>query len=342
MNLLNRTEVRKAIRFEGPSNPPRCLSLWHNEETLEYFGGRFEKLLEEFPDDVLAAHIGIHYWHSINDDPNYRWACRGQQKPAAAIDNCPIITDWDSQLDRFIEDMPDPNRPDAMDEIKLLRKQFPDRYILANWGHYFHQRIAYLRGIENLLIDMYDNVSNLTRLMEALLGFYSVWAVRSRDAGADGVWAGDDLGMQTSLFMSPDKFRQIYKPFYTELAKILHKNSLDFWLHSCGNNYDILSDLIEAGVDVFHPVQVGCMDARKTLENYRGEIAFWVGMDVQNLIPFGTPEQIKAGIRERAKLFYSPRGGAIYGAGNAVMANIPFENIQAYVETLRDFCENPA
>ena len=185
---------------------------------------------------------------------------------------------------------------------------------------------------------MYDNVKNLHRLMDSLLDFYDVWAKRTAENGGHGVWAGDDLGMQTSLFMSPQKFREVYKPYYKALADVLHDNGLDFWLHTCGNVYDIMEDLIESGVDVIHPIQAGCMDAERTVQDFGGRIAFWAGMDVQQVIPFGNPQSIKEKIRKHADIFYNSKGGIVYGAGNAIMEGTPIENVKAYVETLADFC----
>lgn len=340
--ILNADEVRKAIHFENPKRPPLCTMLWHNDETLAYYDGKFEGLLNEYPDDILAVHIGVHYHQSDKaDDSNYRWAYKGwQMPPNTAIDNCPLISDWKTELDKFIDDMPDPNRADVFDEVIAASKAEPDRYILANWGHYFYQRLCYIRGTENLLYDFYDNLDELKRLMDALLEFYRVWAKRTAESGGHGVWAGDDLGTQSSLFMAPEKFRQIYKPYYKAFADILHENGLDFWLHTCGNVYDILEDIVECGVDVIHPIQAGCMDAAKTVKEFGGRIAFWAGMDVQQIIPFGTPDNIKKEIEKHSEIFYNAKGGIIYGAGNAIMAGAPIENIEAYANTLSEFCLN--
>lgn len=338
--LLDAQEVRKAIRFESPARPPLCEMLWHNQETLDDYEGEFERLMEEYPDDVLAVHVGIHYDHSpVADDPNYCWAYRGwKRRGSGAIDNCPIINDWHSELELFLRDFPDAGRIDTFEPVEKAAALNPQRYILVNWGHYFHQRLCYLRGTENLLYDFYDHRAELKIVMDALLDFYRTWAKHTVQSGGHGVWAGDDLGMQTSLFMAPDVFRTVYKPYYAALAEILHENGLDFWLHTCGNVFEILEDLIEAGVDVLHPIQVGCMDPEQTMQTYGGRIAFWAGMDVQNLIPFQPPDRIYQEIQRHAQIFYRPEGGIIYGAGNAVMAGAPLENIQAYVRGLTDLC----
>jgi len=335
--MLTRREVRAAIRFDRPPRPPCAEVLWHNEETLTWFGPAFTQLLQDYPDDVLTIHLGIQYWEAPPDDPDYRWALRDQQPPVGAIDNCPVLESWD-QLDEFLRQLPNPRRPQAFEPVARARQQYPERYLLVSWGHYFHQRLAYLRGIEALLLDFYDHEKELRCLLDALLEFYAVWARRSRQAGADGVCAGEDLGAQHGLFFSPDIFRKIYKPYYQALADLLHAEGLDFWMHSCGEITELLDDLIDAGIDVLHPIQAGVMDPAQTLARTRGRLALWVGMDVQQLIPSGTPDEVRAGIRRHAQAFYSPEGGVIYGAGNALMAGIPWENVRTYVETLWAFC----
>ena len=324
-DLLTKDQVRRAIRFQSPPRPPLCVTLWHNQNTLDHFGNSFRDLLSKYPDDILAVHIGIHYAESDRpDDPNYRWAYRGWQRPVnVAVDNCPIIQDWNRDLEKFLVDLPDSRRPDAFEDVQTAHRQAPDRYLLVNWGHYFHQRLCYFRGTENLLLDFYDHQPQLKRVMDALLEFYRVWARRTAEAGGHGVWAGDDLGTQLGLFMSPATFRTIYKPYYAALADMLHEHGLDFWLHTCGNITEILEDLIDCGVDVLHPIQAGCMDAAETVSKYSGRIAFWAGMDVQQLIPAGCPNTIQREIEQHASIFYNPRGGVIYGAGNAILNDSP-------------------
>lgn len=334
--ILSRDEVHAAIHFRSPLRPPLANSLWLNAETRKVLGPLFGQLQQEFPDDVIMAGMGVGYWDAPPDDPNYRWAFGSKKKPAGvAIDSQQVIESWD-ELDQFLAEFPDPHRPGITDGIKRIREQQPDRYILVGWGHYLHQRLAYIRGLGSLLFDFYDHADELRTVMESLSDLYSVWAKRAADAGADGIWAGDDLGTQRSLFMSPEMFRSLYKPYYRELADSLHENGLDFWLHTCGNITEIMEDLIEVGVDAIHPIQVGTMDDEYIASQYGGRIAFWIGMDVQQLLPFGTPEKVREVCRQRLKTFYRSDGGLILAAGNAIMPETPIENIRAYLETLTD------
>ncbi len=337
---LKREEVRAAIHFQGPPRPPLAMSLWRNAETVQGREEEWVAIAAQYPDDCLMAGMTCDYWVAPPDDPTYRWAFGHQQKPAGLpVDACPVIKDW-GELAAFLAELPDPHRPGITDRIAAARRSQPDRYILVGWGHYLHQRLCYLRGIEKLLFDFQDNPGELRAVMSGLMRIYEVWARRAAAAGADGVWAGDDLGTQLSLFMSPATFRELYKPFYTELARALHANGLDFWLHTCGNVTRILPDLIEAGVDAIHPIQAGVMDDAAIAREFGGQIAFWIGMDVQQVIPFGTPDQIREHVRRRIGTFHREDGGLILAAGNAILHDTPLENVRAYAEALRQPVSN--
>ena len=332
--ILDRNEVHAALHFGNPPRAPLANSLWLNTATREALGPLVDQLQRDFPDDVIMAGMGVGYWDAPPDDAHYRWAFGNKKKPGGvAIDSQQVIESW-SELEQFLAEFPDPHRPGVTDGIKRIRAEQPDRYILVGWGHYLHQRLAYIRGLGSLLFDFHDNSHELRIVMDALSDFYSVWAERAAAAGADGVWAGDDLGTQRSLFMSPEMFRSLYKPYYRRLADSLHKNGLDFWLHTCGNVTEIMEDLIEVGVDAIHPIQVGTMDDESIARQYGGRIAFWIGMDVQQLLPFGKPEEVRAGCLRRMQAFSRPDGGTVLAAGNAIMPETPLENIRVYLEAL--------
>lgn len=335
-DILNRSQVRAAIKFGTPRRVPRALTLWHNSQTLEKHGAAFRALLETYPDDTVMTGMGVDYWGAPPDDPAYRFAFGEKAKPdGLPVDACPIITDW-SELDQFLTEFPDAERPDAVNAVVQARRENPERYVLVGWGHYFHQRLAYLRGIEQLLYDFYDAPDKLRAVMDRLLELYRVWTRRAAAAGADGVWAGDDLGTQQSLFMKPETFRELYAPYYRALADTLHAHGLDFWLHTCGNVTELMDDLIDCGVDCLHPIQAGTMDDRKIALRYGGRICFWIGMDVQKVIPFGTPDEVRNAVWERIQTFNRPEGGLIVAAGNAILPDTPIENLRAYLETMRE------
>ena len=336
VNPLTLEQVRGALHFGHPPRPPRAYSLWHNLKTIEAHGDAFRALLEAFPDDTINTALSCSYWEAPEDDPTYRFAFGSKVKPPEIPHFAyPIINDW-GELDDFLAEFPDAERPAAADATRAARQSNPDRYILVSFGHYFHQRLAYLRGIQPLMYDFYDAPDKLRVVMDRLLDLYRVWARRASEAGGNGVWGGDDLGTQQSLFMQPETFRSLYAPYYAALADILHANDLDFWLHTCGNVTELMDDLIACGVDALHPIQAGTMDDKAVAAHYGGRVTFWIGMDVQQIIPFGTPEEVRTHVRQRIRTFYRPQGGLILAAGNAILPDTPLENLYAYLETLRE------
>jgi hypothetical protein len=336
---LQRDEVRAAIKFKNPPRPPIATAMNMEHGLVAQLGDFAARIKSEYPDDISNYNAHVDYWYGTPEDPNYRWAFGNKHKPhGVGIDNCPVLADW-NDLDQFIEEMPSPYAKKPINELRdLIARSKSEDYVLVSVGHYFNQKFQCIRGTQNLLMDMYDNPKELHRLLRAVLEYYRILIPRLAEAGANGIHGGEDLGTQQSLFMSPEKFREFYKPYYIELAGILKSCGLDFWMHTCGNVTEIFPDLIECGIDIIHPIQVGTMDASYIVKTFKGQIAFHVGMDVQTLIPSGTVEEVISGIRERAELFYDQSGGVVYGAGNVLMANTPAENIEAYIKTLFEFC----
>ena len=333
MDILNKSEVKKAIKFQEPCRPPIMESLtfpWH-------YRAKVQDVIDRYPDDGISTNITVSYWNAPADDPDYRFAMRGMNKPEnISRDNFPVISDW-AQLDDFLEQFPGYFYQPSFDKVASLRKQNPNSYIKVSFGHYLFWRLAELRGLQNFLMDMYDRMDELNILIDKLLDMYGMWAAKMKEAGADGVHGGDDIGTQRSLFCRPEKFREIFNPAYARLGDILHSNGLDYWLHSCGNITEIMDDLIEAGVDVIHPIQVGTMDAEAIAEKYCGKVCFHVGMDVQHLIPFETEDVIYREVIKRMRTFYRPEGGVIFGAGNVITEDVPVKNVIAYRQAMQDF-----
>lgn len=188
--------------------------------------------------------------------------------------------------------------------------------------------------MENLMMDYYDNMAGLKIICRHLTDYYKVIIDRFKELDFDGIFTSDDLGHQSGPMMSPEIFEELYFPFYCEIINYVHSKGMHFFLHSCGDNTKLMKYLIEAGVDVFHPVQKGCMDEVETANMFGDRISFLVGVDVQHLLPNGTAQEIRDGIRRIIEIFHKPEGGLLLGAGNGILPDTPIENIRVMLEEL--------
>jgi hypothetical protein len=152
------------------------------------------------------------------------------------------------------------------------------------------------------------------------------------------VISGTDFGSQRGAFISPDMYRDLYKPFHKRLNEWVHKNaSWKTFYHSCGSIVEYLDDFIDAGVDIINPVQCSAagMDPKFLKEKYGKSLVFWGGgIDTQRTLPFGTPDEVKKEAKERIRIF-SQDGGFVFNTIHNIQQNTPIENLKALFDAVR-------
>lgn len=154
----------------------------------------------------------------------------------------------------------------------------------------------------------------------------------------DVILFGDDLGMQTGPQISPRMYRKLFKPRHERMWKRAKElANVKVMLHSCGGLRELLPDLIDAGLDAVNPVQISCrgMDAAGLKRDFGRDITFWGGgCDTQYVLPRGTPDEIKAHVREQIRIL-RPGGGFVFQQVHNIMADVPPQNIVAMFEAAR-------
>ncbi|MBN1935011.1 MAG: methyltransferase [Anaerolineae bacterium] len=155
---------------------------------------------------------------------------------------------------------------------------------------------------------------------------------------------GTDFGTQRGPFISRQAYRDLYLPFHKAVNDWVHAHtSWKTFIHSCGSVVDLIPDFIEAGFDILNPVQCSAegMDAAELKRQFGNRITFWGGgVDTQQTLPFGTPEQVRAEVRERVQIF-APGGGFVFNTVHNVQAQTPVENLVALYEAVREFGRYP-
>lgn len=322
---LPSAEVVKAVERRRPSRVPLVRARWWGEGLQDQYGDRL-LALERYPEDATIVLI----------EP-IRYGEMGLSWPLVtgrAKDSSLVIDDW-AKLDEFLAKMPDPMQDERFAEWseRAERAHGEDRYLLFGWWRLFFERPWQIRGMTNLLTDFYLYPEQVHRLYGALCDLYIRYLQRAiRALGPDGFWTSDDLGHQRQLFMRPTVFREFLKPYYARIGAFLREHGLHWWLHSCGNNTDILGDLAEVGVNVFHPVQKGTMDEAAVAAEYGDRLTFLAGIDVQHALQERDPEGVRAEVRFLIDTFDRPEGGMCIAAGNGIVSGTPFENIEAFLD----------
>jgi len=334
---LKRQEVKNVIHGKGDfSRVPMMIHFWTKAEV---FGERQEEadaLLQKYPMDVqLIIHTMPPMFMGTESDPKYRWIewDDSYKKESAGLDEMVLIPDM-GELDKFMADFPSPEYP------KMFATSVPSdgRYRLGHWWYTLFERHWSFRGMVNALTDYYEEPEQVHKLFRKVTDFYLRVIERGKlEDNWDGVIVSDDIGTQTGPFFSPAIFKEFFKPYYKEMIEKAHSLDMDFWLHSCGNIELFLPDFIEIGLDVIHPIQKHTMDEQKIAQQFGKDICIWAGFDVQQVIPYGTPEEVRAEVRHMIDTFYRPEGRLMMTAGNGITEDCSIESLEALLDECYEY-----
>ena len=142
--------------------------------------------------------------------------------------------------------------------------------------------------------------------------------------------------------MSPATYRALIKPYHQRFNQMIKQHTdATIFLHCCGNITPLMDDLIDAGFEALHPVQVSAIpDPAGLKARYGDRVSFWGGIDTQQVLPRGTPADVREEVRLRLRQF-APGGGYIVAAVHNIQPDVPPENIFAMCDAVREFGAYP-
>ena len=194
------------------------------------------------------------------------------------------------------------------------------------WYEYLLTHTDYIRGI--FALQTAAAIENMELLRQAVGDKLDAIIV-----------SGTDFGMQNSLMISPNLFRDLWKPFYRQMNDWVHANTAwKTFYHTDGAVMPLLDDFVEMGVDILNPVQCSAagMDAETVKSKYGDKLVFWGGgVDTQKTLPFGTPEEVREEVRDRIGIF-GAGGGYVFNTIHNILTNTPDENLLALYEAALD------
>jgi len=345
MDTIDDNTIR-AIRFERPDYipmifwiNPACRHHYRREVLLELMG-EHRLLFPDFKGD-RDQQSELAPFERAGAPYTDAWGCIWQTTDdgiTGAVTGHPL-TDW-SEFDNYAP--PDPDLTNGVIEIKWAAikgkihaaESNGKRYVGSlEHGHAF-QRLSYLRGYENLLLDMTDGEKRLRRLIEMVENFSAEIVRRYLDLGVAMMRYPEDLGMQVGPMLSPEQFRRYIKPMYERLMAPAREAGCLVHMHSDGDIRDLVGDITISGVDALN-LQDLVNGIDWIAANLKGRVCIDIDIDRQKITRFGTPEQIDGLIREEVEKLGSPLGGLmmIYG----LYPGVPIRNARAAMDAMERY-----
>jgi uroporphyrinogen decarboxylase len=226
----------------------------------------------------------------------------------------------------------------VFDECLEVLRSTGDYYRASGfWCPFFHDAMD-LVGVETMMMKMHTHPEVVHAVFDRVCGFYMEANERFfRQAGnlVDGFFFGNDFGTQRDLMISPQHFDEFALPWIRQLVNGAKAHGYQILLHSCGSVYRIIDRLVNAGIACLHPLQAraGNMSADVLSREWGKHLAFLGGVDTQDLLVHGSPEDVRAEVR-RLKAVFGPHY-IVSPSHEALLPNIPPENVLAMATEAR-------
>ncbi len=234
---------------------------------------------------------------------------------------------------------PDPHAPGRFDDARRDIERFGREYfVIGDVELSLFELAWHLAGMEKYLIGMAMEEDWATALDQRVEEWTTGLALSLVDAGVDALWFGEDLGSQTSMLISPQQWRQRYKPRHKRIIdRVKAANpGVIVIMHSDGAVAPLIDDFIELGVEVYNPVQpnVPGSDPEELAAKYSGRINFFGGIDQQVLLPRGDKAAISDEIRRRARIL-GARGGYLIAPAHILQADVSTDTVAHMIDVVR-------
>ena len=320
--IFDRKNISEGAFWTGHPSP----------ETVPIFAGEWK--IEPSPEAIYSYLNDDCRW--ITADAGYRHpggfpafdTSYGVKRNSLSAEGCFAGAETVSDLEAY--PWPDIEYCDFTDIYAEIDKHQDKMVFTGMWSPFFHLAADFF-GMENYFVKMYEAPDVVMAVTDRIADFY----VAANDkffsglgGRADVMFFGNDFGTQLDLLVSPEKFREFILPSLKRLIAVGKKHGKKIMLHSCGSIYRVIPDLIEAGVDILHPIQVQATGmSANDLAAYKNDLAFVGGIDAQSFLVNATPQQIEDEVR-RVRDILGPNI-VISPSHEEILPNVPAANILA-------------
>lgn len=330
---MTKREVVRAV-FEGrvPEYVPWSFGFTHEagEKLRNHFGT--DDLSDIMEDHLIHIGSSIGFFKDMGNDCvqdvfGVVWD-RSEDKDIGIVKGCILE---EPTLDGY--EFPDPLDKLFFKDAQEKIDNHKDRFRIFAIGFSLFERAWTLRGMENLLMDFYDNPGFVRDLFNAIADYNIAQVQEALKYDIDAVHFGDDWGQQRGLIMGPEIWREFIKPVLKRMYGVAKDAGKFVSIHSCGDVDELFDDLIEIGLNCFNPFQPEVMDVEMLMAKYQGRLAFHGGLSTQQVLPYGSVEDVRNETRHLLEL--GKNGGYIFAPAHAVEGDVPVENMVAFIDEVK-------
>jgi uroporphyrinogen decarboxylase len=331
--ITSRDRVIKTLNFEEADRVPR--DLWVLPGAQHQYREAIDTMMRRFPSDIGKASNSPGTNRSAMDDHNCvgtytdDWGSVWQRAEPGVIGEvkAPALADIASLSHYKLPWHLIQNR--SFDEVNAECDR-SEKFMLSAVTARPFERLQFLRGSENLFMDIAYDSKEFRELLARVHEFYLEDIRGWCESQVDAVFLMDDWGAQRQLLISPETWRAVFGPLYRDYCDRIHAAGKFVFFHTDGFTLPIWPDLIAAGVDAIN-AQIFTMDIEHLGKEFGGRVTIWGEVDRQYLLPFGTPEEVARGVERVRAAFGATPGGVIAQCEWGI--NNPPENISAVFES---------
>ena len=360
--MTSRQRTLKAINFEEPDRIPidnwmvpeitqRCMEYWgcENEEELlaflgvdvrdnygaSYVGQEFKKYADGTVDDLWGVRRKVvTYGKGTSHEGTFKEVSWSPLEHMKTVEEINTYTRWPS--------------PDWWDysTVKQDCAKWHPQYFVLNKGDRLDRTaqlkpMMYMRGIQQTFIDLAANPKIVECIRDHIINYFVNYNPKVFEAGAsemDMFMMGDDMGGQQGPLVGPDMWKRYFADGFRKYCDIAHKYGLKVMFHTCGDVYALIPLMIENGLDCLQSLQPTAtnMDIKRLKKEFGKHLSFQGGMDIQQVLPLGTREDVRKMVKYAADNAKSG-GGYIFGTSHNIQADTAIENVAALFEAYHEY-----
>jgi uroporphyrinogen decarboxylase len=250
------------------------------------------------------------------------------------------LADAQTAADVDAHDWPDPEHCDFAPMRDALKADTVHVRGGCTWDPIF-SRLCELFGMERAMENLHLNPVVIEAALAHLEHFYTTYYRNQVEVCGDYLdflGFGDDFAGQRQLLLRPEHWRKYFKPLFAKWFAIGKAAGLRIWMHACGAIGEVLPDLVDIGLDIWETVQAHLPgnEPQRLKRDFGRRLAFAGGVNCQHVLGRATPEEVRAHVRERIRGL-GRGGGYLCGADHNIKPGVPFENVTAMYEAIRDF-----